>query len=189
MKARFEMLRQWVMETAERLRWLPLLLTRLTVGVVFLQSGWGKLHSLEKVTDFFTSLKIPAPAFQAHLVATTEFVGGILMLAGLLSRVAAVPLTITMVVAILTAKTDDLKDWGDLFGFNEFAYLVFFVVVAVLGPGAVSLDALILRWLKPAAPGAPLGRLPSLASRAVGAVAVIGLGVLVVWAVAFKHGS
>src|SRR5580704_11375892 len=107
-KARVEAARQWIQDTADRVRWFPLLLVRLTVGVVFIQSGWGKLHSLDKVTDFFTSLKIPAPAFQAHLVATTEFVGGTLVLVGLFARLAAVPLMFTMVVAILTAKGDDL---------------------------------------------------------------------------------
>ena len=53
--------------------WLSPALARLTVGVVFFQSGWGKLHSLDKVTDFFTELGIPAPYFQARLASSAEF--------------------------------------------------------------------------------------------------------------------
>ena len=38
------------------LQWLSPAVARLTVGLVFLQSGWGKLHDLEKVTNYFTQL-------------------------------------------------------------------------------------------------------------------------------------
>src|SRR5215510_9574202 len=83
--------------------WLPPTVARLTVGLVFFQSGWGKLHDLEKVTNYFTELGLPAPAFQAALASTTEFVCGTLLLVGLATRFAAVPLMITMCVAIRTA--------------------------------------------------------------------------------------
>src|SRR2546429_158435 len=46
---------------AERLSFLGPTLARLTLGVVFIGTGWGKLHGLDKVTDFFTELGIPAP--------------------------------------------------------------------------------------------------------------------------------
>src|SRR5258708_3232048 len=74
------------------LDWLPPTVARLTVGLIFFQSGWGKLHDLAKVTDYFTELGLPAPAFQATLASTTEFVCGSLLLAGLATRFAAVPL-------------------------------------------------------------------------------------------------
>ena len=47
------------------LEWLSPALARLTVGLVFFQSGWGKLHDLDKVTNYFTELGLAAPAFQA----------------------------------------------------------------------------------------------------------------------------
>ena len=65
------------------LSWLSPSLARLTAGWIFFQSGWGKLHDLGKVTDYFISLGLPAPAFQAELTATTEFVCGTLLLLGL----------------------------------------------------------------------------------------------------------
>ena len=51
--------------------WVSPTLARLAVGMVFFQSGWGKLHDLAKVTDYFTELGLPAPAFQALLTSTT----------------------------------------------------------------------------------------------------------------------
>ena len=48
-----------------RLDFLPGLLSRITLGFIFVQSGWGKLHHLDKVTEFFRALGIPAPGLQA----------------------------------------------------------------------------------------------------------------------------
>src|SRR4029450_4118903 len=45
-------------------------------GTVFFQSGWAKLHDLEQVTDYFTTLGLPHPAFQARLASSAEFVWG-----------------------------------------------------------------------------------------------------------------
>ncbi len=65
----------------------PLLLAvRLYWGWQFVQTGWGKLHNLAKITDFFTSLNIPFPALNAHFVSGLEFFGGILLILGLFSR-------------------------------------------------------------------------------------------------------
>src|SRR5690348_652121 len=79
------------------LQWLPGVLIRVTLGVVFLQSGWGKLHHLDQVTDFFTQLGIPAPHAQAVFVSGLELVGGALVLLELGTRFIAFPLAITMV--------------------------------------------------------------------------------------------
>jgi putative oxidoreductase len=125
--------------------WLPPALARLTLGVVFGSTGWGKIESLDKVTGFFVELGIPAPAFNAALVAWCEFLCGGLLLVGLLSRVAAVPLVVTMVVAIATAKRSEIHGLSDLLGSVEFAYLVLLVAVAIGGPGAASMDAIIVQ--------------------------------------------
>ena len=116
------------------------LLARLTVGWVFVGTGWGKLHHLDKVTAYFTELGLPVPHAQAVLVGTTELVGGALVLVGLLTRLASLPLLATMVVAILTAKRAELGSANDLFGFVEWTYLVLFALLALGGPGRFSLD-------------------------------------------------
>jgi putative oxidoreductase len=131
------------LSTAGRLSFLGPTLARLTLGVVFVGTGWGKLHSLDKVTGFFTELGIPAPGFNAVLAASAEFVCGGLLLLGLLSRLAAIPLIITMIVAILTAKRGDLHGISDLLGFEEWTYIVLAIWIAVAGPGPLSLDRVL----------------------------------------------
>ena len=134
---------------AAKLSWLPPALTRLTIGVIFLGTGWGKLHNLQKVTEFFAQLHIPAPGFTASLVATTELVCGALILLGLIARLAAIPLIITMCVAIATAKGGDIEGLRDLLGLQEFDYIVLLVWIAIAGAGALSLDRLFSRRLGP----------------------------------------
>jgi putative oxidoreductase len=138
-------IRERLLQVADRLAFLGPALARLTVGLVFVGTGWGKLHTLDDVTQYFASLHIPAPAFQARLAAATEFVGGLSMLAGLGVRLTGVPLSITMVVAILTAKRAELDGLSSLVGFEEWSYLVFFIWIILAGAGPLSLDHLIAK--------------------------------------------
>ncbi|HEY3253797.1 MAG TPA: DoxX family protein, partial [Polyangiaceae bacterium] len=87
-----------------RVAWLAPLLGRFSVGLLFLSTGWGKVHSLDKVTHFFETLGIPAPGLNAVVVGYSELVCGALLLLGLFTRLATLPLIVSMVVAILTAK-------------------------------------------------------------------------------------
>jgi putative oxidoreductase len=134
-----------VRATAEKAAFLGPTLARLTVGLVFIGTGWGKLHNLSDVTDFFATLHIPAPGFNARLAAGTELFGGILVLLGLGTRLASLPLAFTMVVALATAKRGDITGLTALVGLEEWSYLVFFVWLAVAGAGPLSIDALIRR--------------------------------------------
>ena len=122
-------------------------MARLTVGWVFLQSGWGKLHNLEGVTDFFVSLGIPAAHLQAPLVAGIEFGGGLLLLMGLGTRIVAVPLIGVMAVAIGTALWSDVEELSDLFSLAEFGYIVLLLGLVISGAGTLSADALLRRRL------------------------------------------
>ena len=151
----FHRLRTRGLRLASNLGWLPPAVTRLSLGVVFVGTGWGKLHNLDKVTAFFGELGIPAPGCNATLAASAELVCGALLLVGLLSRLAALPLAFTMAVAIATAKRADLNGISDLFGFEEWLLLVLAVWIAVAGPGPLSLDALIGR-LRPAPGSRPV---------------------------------
>jgi putative oxidoreductase len=138
-------LRRLVLDVASSLRWLPPTLTRLTLGWVFIESGWGKLHNLPKIVAYFTELGIPAPQIQAPLAAGTEFVCGSLLLVGLATRIASLPLIITMIVAILTARRSDLHGLSDLFGFIEYLYIVLCLWLCAHGAGPISLDAVFAR--------------------------------------------
>jgi putative oxidoreductase len=74
-----------------------LLLIRIAWGFAFFQAGWGKFGRLKDVGEFFAGLGIPAPEFNAALVASVETVGGLMLVLGLFSRLAAVPLAFNMV--------------------------------------------------------------------------------------------
>jgi putative oxidoreductase len=130
---------------ADKIAFLGPTLARLTVGLVFIGTGWGKLHSIPDVTEFFTTLHIPAPGFNARLTAATEFFGGLAMLLGLGTRLVSLPLAFTMVIAILTAKRADITGLTALVGFEEWSYLVFFIWLALVGAGPVSIDGLLGR--------------------------------------------
>jgi putative oxidoreductase len=62
---------------------------------------------------------------------------------GLLSRLATVPLIVSMTVALLTAKRGDIHGIFDLVGQDEFTYLIVLVMIAVLGPGRLALDRFV----------------------------------------------
>jgi putative oxidoreductase len=138
--------RAFVLKAAGALSWLPQTAARVGIGWVFVPSGWGKLHSLPRVIEYFRSLGIPAPQLQAPFVASVELVGGLLVLAGLFTRVASVPLALTMVVALLTAKRGDISSASDLFGSTEFLYVLGLGFLAAYGPGMFSLDAILVRY-------------------------------------------
>jgi putative oxidoreductase len=93
------------------------------------------------VIAYFTDLGIPAPQFQAPLAAAAEFGCGALILLGLFTRVASLPLIGTMLVAILTAKKGDIHELSDLFGMTEYLYIVILLWLGAYGAGPISLDA------------------------------------------------
>jgi len=128
---------------AKKLEFVAPSVARLTLGVLFMSTGWGKVHSLAKVTAFFTELGIPAPGLNAHVVSFVELFGGALLCLGLASRLAAVPLMVSMLVAIVTAQRDQVHGLPDLFGLVEWTYFALLLWVALAGPGKLSLDHLL----------------------------------------------
>lgn len=143
--AMFTEYRRRALGVLERAAWLAPLLGRFCVGLLFMSTGWGKVHSLDKVTHFFETLGIPAPALNAIVVGYSELVCGALLVFGLFTRVATLPLIVSMVVAILTAKLPDIHGLFDLVGADEFTYLCVLIMLALIGPGKLSLDELLVR--------------------------------------------
>src|SRR5262249_11055952 len=82
---------------------------------------------------------------QAPFAAFMEFLCGVLMLLGLCTRLASIPLSIIMVVAIVTARLAELHSLSDLFGFIEFLYIALALWLGVYGAGPLSLDAVFAR--------------------------------------------
>ena len=128
-----------------RFTWLGPLVVRLVIGVAFLVTGWGKLHNLDKVTEYFASLHIPLPGAQAAFVSTVELVGGAMLVLGLGTRIAALLLIGVMTVATLTAKLPEAESLIDLASTIELTYLATFVWLVLAGGGRASLDHAIAR--------------------------------------------
>ena len=137
----------------------PLLLAvRLYWGWQFAQTGWGKLHNLARVTDYFASLHIPFPALTTCFIAGLEFFGGILLILGLGTRFIGLLLACNMLVAYYTADHAALvsffSDFDKFSAATPYAFLFAALLVLIFGPGLFSADALILRSLPSSAPSA-----------------------------------
>lgn len=139
---------EFALRVTYRLRWLAPLLMRLFLGYFFLETGWGKIHNLSAFTQHFMEWGIPYPAFNAALSAYTEFFGGALTLVGLFTRLVSIPMIINMAVAILTVKIKQISGLNDFVEADEPLYALGFFWLMMAGPGAVSLDYLIERFLK-----------------------------------------
>ncbi len=121
----------------------PALVARIVVGFVFVLAGWGKLNHLGSTIEYFQQIGIPAAGIQAPFVACVEFFGGLALMAGLGARLVSLFLSGTMVVALITAKREEISGITDLFGLSEFLYVVIFFWIIVEGAGRFSVDAKI----------------------------------------------
>lgn len=119
---------------------LGITIARIVVGVIFFKAGSGKLFGwfggfgIEAATKFFQDLGIPHPDWNAYLVGTTEFLGGIALLLGLFTRLAVIPFSITMIVAIFTADKED--------PYYPLVLLATCIALFETGSGSLSIDRL-----------------------------------------------
>lgn len=136
---------EWPRRVARHLDWLGPLFARLVTGWVFLWTGWGKLTHLPLVTQNFAGWGIPAPELMAPVASGIEFFGGILLLAGLVTRVSAGALGVVMIVAVLAVQWAEVDSLLTLVGLEEVMYLALFLWLAIAGAGRLSLDHLLER--------------------------------------------
>lgn len=83
-----------------------ILILRLMAGGVFLWEGILKFVYVNQGVGRFTKLGFPFPVTTAHLIATGEIIGGILLIAGLFTRITALYFILQMIVAVLSTKID-----------------------------------------------------------------------------------
>lgn len=139
------------------------ILIRLVVGGVFLSEGIQKfLYPDVNGGGRFAKIGIPAPEVMASFVGVVEIACGSLILIGLLTRIAAIPLIADMLVAILSTKIPILLGhgfWGfslrtlPYYGFwgmahesrTDFSMLLGSIFLLIVGAGAWSLDARLRR--------------------------------------------
>lgn len=136
-----------------------LLFVRVYWGWQFWQTGWGKLQDISKPIGFFTELGIPFPVFNAWFVSLLECFGGILLILGLASRLISIPLVIDMLVAYITADREAFKsifsEPDKFYAAAPYTFLFASLIVLLFGPGAISLDYLIARYVKKRHPVEP----------------------------------
>jgi putative oxidoreductase len=142
----------WFLRGANACQSPLLLAVRLYWGWQFWQAGWGKVMNIPKVTEYFTSLGVPAPGLNAYFISWLEVVGGILLALGLFSRLIALPLTIDMIVAYVLGDREAL---GSIFSAPDkfyaaapYTFLCASLLILVFGPGKLSLDALMVWYRK-----------------------------------------
>lgn len=134
-------------ECVDYLRSPFLLAVRLYWGWQLVQSGWGKLHNLDKVTDYFTSLGLPMPAQMAVIISCVELFGGIFLALGLLSRLTALVLTVNLIAAYITGDREALfsifSDPDKFYAAAPYTFLIASLIVLIFGAGKASLDTLL----------------------------------------------
>ena len=121
------------------------LLIRLMVGAVFLSEGIQKFLFADKLgTGRFAKIGLPNPEFLGSFVGTFEILCGSLILLGLLTRLASIPLIIIMLVAIATTKAEVLANdgfWEMMHGSRtDWAMLLGGIFLLIKGGGKWSID-------------------------------------------------
>jgi putative oxidoreductase len=128
-----------------RLASLAPLAVRLITGIIMLAHGWQKLTEMGPGNfggQMLAGLGVPLPVFMGYVVTFLEIIGGILLIVGFLSRLAALLLTIDLVVAILLVKVNV----GFISGSSgtgaelDLALIAGFLVILFAGPGRLSVD-------------------------------------------------
>lgn len=136
-----------LLERLHRIEWLGPLVVRVVFGYFWLETGIAKVHNLDGFTQRFIGWGIPFPAFSAGLSAWTELVGGLLIMLGLFTRLVCIPMLINMAVAVTLVVSANLMSFDDYVEADEIVYSLIFFWLLVSGPGKVSLDTLLARWL------------------------------------------
>lgn len=122
-------------------------LIRLAVGLIFFTQGILKFIDPKMGVERFTRIGFPHAYFTAHFVGTFEIVCGALVVIGLFTRLAAIPLLIVISTAIATTKIPELFHANQGFWFivsdarTDFAMFCCLLFLIANGAGRLSLDA------------------------------------------------
>lgn len=141
-------LHEAIVRLSTRLDWLAPLLLRLAFGYFWLETGWAKLHNLDGFAARFADWGIPFPELSAAVSAGTEFVGGLLIMLGLATRLTMLPMIFNMLVALAVVVLPQIGTLDEFVELDEVLYVLVFLWLLLAGPGRASVDHLIVRWLR-----------------------------------------
>jgi len=116
------------------------LLARILLSIMFILAGYAKLTGIAGTSGWFGSLGIPAPTAVAVLVGLLEFFGGLAILVGYQTRLAAIALAVFTVAASLVAHLDFSDQMQMLMFQKNMAITGGFLALAAFGAGALSID-------------------------------------------------
>jgi putative oxidoreductase len=146
-----------VLDELRAWQWLGILIARLSVGLLFLLPGCGKLFAPERRQQMRQTLidaHVPFPEFNAVFVSAVEFVCGLLLILGALTPLACALLGCVMLTAVAMIAVRNIKATSPLGWLSEFLYLpevLLFLILLWLflsGPGWLSVDHLILSQIR-----------------------------------------
>jgi putative oxidoreductase len=116
------------------------LLGRILLSIIFILAGFGKLTGIAGTAQYFAGYGLPMPTVTAVIVGLVEFFGGLAVLIGFQTRIAAYLLAIFSIGAALVAHTN----WADMMQLINFqknlAMAGGLLVLGTFGPGAYSVD-------------------------------------------------
>jgi putative oxidoreductase len=127
------------------------LLGRLLMSAIFIWSGYGKLMGSAATIAYFGKIGLPQPGLALALAVAVELGGGILLLVGLFTRPVAIVLALWCVATALIGHSDFGDRNMQIHFMKNVAMTGGFLYVALLGAGALSLDAMLFSRAKLAA--------------------------------------
>ncbi|MCT8998910.1 DoxX family protein [Chelativorans intermedius] len=117
-----------------------LLLGRILIAAIFIFAGFGKLTNIGGTAGYFGSLGIPMPMISAVLVGLVELVGGLAVLVGFKTRIAALVLAAFTLAATLIAHLDFGDQMQVTMLLKNLAIIGGFLTLIAHGAGSLSLD-------------------------------------------------
>lgn len=130
---------------AARYDWLAPLLLRLVFGYFWAETGWAKLVNHSGFAERFANWGVPFPDLSAYLSGATDLVGGVLLMLGLMTRLATVPMIFNMLVALALVVLPGISTVDEFVELDEVLYTLVLFWLFMAGPGRASLDHLIAR--------------------------------------------
>ena len=131
--------------TLRNYAWLGPLLLRLVFGWFWLETGWAKLHNLEFFAGRFVEWGIPWPMLSATVSGATDLTGGALLIIGLGTRLAAIPMIVNMLVALAVVVLPTITTFNEFVELDEVLYVCVLFWLLMAGPGKASLDHVLAR--------------------------------------------